>query len=66
MTVKGTTGMRNAGSKLAASLVIAGIVVSCLVAHADVGPKWPTDKYKAFAESAKKNKLLFLYYTSTS
>jgi hypothetical protein len=31
-----------------------------------VGPDWPTDKYKAFAEAKKKKKLLFFYYTSTS
>ena len=37
-----------------------------VLAQEQVGPNWPTDKYKAFAEAVKKKKLLFLYYTSTT
>ena len=51
-----------------AARVIVGAVVMmgvCAAALA-VGPKWPTDKYKAFAEARKKKKLLFLYYHSTT
>ena len=42
------------------------VLLCCTLALADVGPKWPTDRYKAFAEAKKKNKLIFLYYTSTT
>jgi len=51
--------------KAAGILAGAAVMAVCAVALA-VGPKWPTDKYKAFAEAKKKKKLLFLYYTSTT
>jgi hypothetical protein len=42
--------------------VVMGLCASVYAA----GPDWPTDKYKAFEEAKKKNKLLFLYYHSSS
>lgn len=50
-----------------ASRVAVGVVVMAFCAAVlAVGPKWPTDKYKAFAEAKKKGRLLFLYYHSTT
>ena len=46
--------------------IAAAAMLSCALVMADVGPNWPTDRFKAFAEAKKKNKLLFLYYTSTT
>lgn len=43
----------------------AAVLAVCVAALAS-GPKWPTDKYKAFAESKSKGGLLFLYYHSTT
>jgi hypothetical protein len=52
--------------KVARVLVGAAAVMAVCVAALAAGPKWPTDKYKAFAQAKKKKKLLFLYYHSTT
>ena len=52
--------------KLAGTVVAIAVLLGCAFALADEGLKWQTDKYKAFSQSAKKDKLLFLFYTSTS
>lgn len=55
------------GSRMKASRVAVGVVVMAFCAAVlAAGPKWPTDKYKAFAEAKKKGRLLFLYYHSTT
>ena len=46
--------------------VLASVVLGTMGVLYAVGPDWPTDRFKAFAEAKKKKKLLFLYYTSTS
>lgn len=45
--------------------VAVAVVAACCLAFADEKIKWQTDKYKAFAEAAKKGKMLFLYYNSS-
>ena len=54
------------GMKILKAGIAAAILLGCALALGDVGPKWPTDRYRAFAEAAKKKKLIFLYYTSTT
>ncbi len=46
-------------------MVTAVVLGFCAVVLAS-GPKWPVDKYKAFAESRSKGRLLFLYCHSTT
>jgi hypothetical protein len=50
----------------AARVLVGMIVLGFCAAVLAAGPKWPADKYKAFAEAKKKGRLLFLYYHSTT